>query len=858
MNRLAFILTTGILVCLMCPPALSIGKHDGIRTGPSGFYKSLVTETPNYQTCTHRYNSLNLTISNMGFMGAMNESYYDCETGAAAPGCEYPAGTQHDYLYATGLWIGAIVGEDTLVSTGWDGWQYIYETWPCGDPECAIEKRSTRPADPAYSDSAISDLDYIAVYTDTLTASNWVDADWDGTRHKPLGIEIRQSSYSWSVDYAEDFILIDYQITNIGIRKLENVYLGLQVDGDVSHVIRARGAWTDDICGYRETFPSQFGSGFLDTIDFAWIADNDGDPSDDGLFDYQSVLGLTGVRVMRTPKKLTSVAFNWWTSNPSAAFDWGPMYEATRRNFGTGGLGTPEGDRAKYYLMSNGEQDYDQIFAAEDYTDFGWLPPGGGTPQEIARGGDARYLLSTGPFDINIGETLPLTIAYVGGEDFHRSPSDFENTMLNGYNPDQFYQRLDFSDVAENCVWAYWVYDNPGVDTDNDGNRGSFWEKIDTMPNGSIVIDTFYYAGDGVPDFKAATPPPAPSLRFTTENNKVTIRFNGIKTENFVDPFTRLKDFEGYNVYFGRQPRMDQLALTESRDIFNFRRFRWDPSDEEWVSDRTPFELDSLGVLYGEGFDPSIYSCDDDGTGFVYGDDIFCFEAVGWNNSIDGWMDGSPEIASEIRKRFADEILSGEVTADIDSSITSNWTWEVDHMTGDSTAYHKYYEYEYEMDNLLSSVPWYFSVTAFDFGDLSSAFGSLENSPLSNVVEIWPVNDAQTVLDKGIEVSVYPNPYMGDGRYVAAGYEDPGRTGFTDHQRRIHFVNLPPECTITIYTVSGDKVRSIDHPGAFTDTDSHAKWDMRSTNNELVASGIYIFVVESDWGNQLGKIVVIM
>lgn len=847
-----------VILCLVCSSGFAIGKSEGQKAGPSGFYKTYVVKTPQYETCTHRYNNLYLTISNMGFMGAMNESYYDCETNSAAPGCEFPAGTQLDYLYATGLWIGAIVGEDTLVSTGWDGWQYIYEMWPCAAPECGLDKRSTRPADPAYSDSAVSDLDYIAVYTDTLTSTNWVDADWDGMRHNPLNIKIEQNSYSWSVDYTEDFILIDYQITNIGLKKLQNVYLGLQVDGDVSHKVRARGAWTDDICGFRETYPSQFGDEFLDTIDFAWIADNDGDPSEDELFDYQSVLGLTGVRVMRTPGKLTSVAFNWWTSNSNPAFDWGPMLEATARNFGTGGLGTPEGDRAKYYIMSNGEQDYDQIFAAEDYTSLGWLPPGGGTPLEIARGGDARYLLSTGPFEINVGETLPLTIAYVGGEEFHKNQFDFENTMQNGYNPDQFYQRLDFSDVAENCVWAYWVYDNPGVDTDGDGDYGSYWTKVDTASDGSTVVDTFYYAGDGVPDFKAATPPPSPVLRYFTETGKITIRFNGIVTENFVDPFTRLVDFEGYNVYFGRLKREDQLALIESRDICNFRRFRWNEFDEEWEGDRIPFELDSLEALYGENFDPSDYSCSGDGTGLFYDSMTYCFEAVGWNKSLNGWLDGSPNVSSQIRKRFADEIMSGEVTPDADSSIAANWTYEYDPVTGDSTLYHKYYEYEFEIDNLLSSVPWFFSVTAFDFGDLSSEFESLESSLFANIIEVWPINDAKAVIEQGLEVSVYPNPYMGDGRYAAAGYEDPNRTGFVDHERRIHFTNLPPECTIRIYTVSGDQVRVIRHPGAFSDSDSHAKWDMRSTNNELIASGIYIFALESKWGNQLGKIVVIM
>jgi hypothetical protein len=70
-------------------------------------------------------------------------------------------------------------------------------------------------------------------------------------------------------------------------------------------------------------------------------------------------------------------------------------------------------------------------------------------------------------------------------------------------------------------------------------------------------------------------------------------------------------------------------------------------------------------------------------------------------------------------------------------------------------------------------------------------------------------------------------------------------------------VNLPEQCTIRIYTLDGDLVKQIDHPGASTDWDSKVHWDMRTRNNELVASGIYLYSVESPFGNQVGKFVII-
>jgi hypothetical protein len=162
------------------------------------------------------------------------------------------------------------------------------------------------------------------------------------------------------------------------------------------------------------------------------------------------------------------------------------------------------------------------------------------------------------------------------------------------------------------------------------------------------------------------------------------------------------------------------------------------------------------------------------------------------------------------------------------------------------------------MHDLLPSVPWYFSVTAFDFGDPHLGIEPLESSPIANSVEVWAIDNASSVISKGIRVETYPNPYIGDGAYADAGYEDPYRTGFVDHERRIHFLNLPPRCVVKIYTLSGDYVRGLEHPGCHSDSDSKLVWDMRSSNNELVTSGIYIFCVESDWGDQIGKIVIIL
>ena len=148
----------------------------------------------------HKVGNIWLTVTNYGIFGNQNDpSIKDPETGLPAPSCQYPAGSGMEYLFQGALWVGAIVGEDTLVSTGHDGWLQVFEMYADEAPKGAMIKKSTRKTDPAYSPDAVSEADYIAVYTDTLTDQAFVASDEDdGRQHIPIGVEITQKSYSWS------------------------------------------------------------------------------------------------------------------------------------------------------------------------------------------------------------------------------------------------------------------------------------------------------------------------------------------------------------------------------------------------------------------------------------------------------------------------------------------------------------------------------------------------------------------------------------------------------------------------------------------------------------------------------------
>ncbi|MGD8921934.1 MAG: hypothetical protein PVH24_01705 [Candidatus Zixiibacteriota bacterium] len=809
------------------------------------------TANPAFCITDHNVGKLVLAVTNYGTFGdgfALGPTS-DCITGERVYAGEYPKGSRTRYVFAAAFWIGAVVGRDTLVSTGADGWiPGLEEMFPDESPFGDMIARSiTDPSRPGFKD-AVSEQDRIAVYTDTFTSGVpglGLD-EVDQRPHRPLHIEVTQRSYAWSYPYAEDFVLFDYSIRNIGRERLRQVYMGVYVDADVMPEGADQGGFDDDICGFLHTMTTKYGGGtWLDTINIAWIADNDGDLN---ATNAPKLPNVTGTRIVRTPSDSLDVSFNWWVSNGDPSRDFGPQRKGQVRDLGHGGLGTPSGDRNKYYFMRNKEFDYDQIFTADiKPTDPDWEYPNQTIAEDISNGFDTRYLLSFGPFNIDPGQTLPLSLAYVGGENLHYDPDNLKNNLGKkaNYRPHDFYSHLDFSDLAENAVWASWVYDNPGVDSDSDGYAGEYRLLCE-----GDVCDTVWYKGDGVPDFRGASPPPAPVVWVYPQVGSIRVRWNGLRSETTRDVFSREYDFEGYRVYFARDARDASYSMLTSYDIEDYNKWVWNSRKREWELNDIPFTLEQLKCLYAD-------SCNDpyfEPLSFTRGnpyqlempvgeDSLFYFQPQDYNRSELG-------VTTEIHKVYPDQPYPTNLNPD---------SANADELTEDG--YLKYFEYEYTVTGLLPTVPYYLNVTAFDYGSPKSNLKSLETSKTVNPKLTYPLPTAQDVVANNLEVYTYPNPYKGDGSYLDKGFE--GRDAdyiIPNRLRRIHFANLPAKCTIRIYTLDGDLVREIVHDMDPADPmASHDEWDLITRNTQMVVSGIYYWTVEDPNGNtQVGKQVIIM
>jgi hypothetical protein len=136
---------------------------------------------------------------------------------------------------------------------------------------------------------------------------------------------------------------------------------------------------------------------------------------------------------------------------------------------------------------------------------------------------------------------------------------------------------------------------------------------------------------------------------------------------------------------------------------------------------------------------------------------------------------------------------------------------------------------------------------------------SAGTAPFYNVYYIVSsAGQARTDTTYTLNVKVVPNPYI-----IFNGWEK------TSEQRFVRFTHLPNECTIRIFTMSGDLVKVIKHK------DSNAKpldqggtetWDFTNqspgrmqtaSSGQLIASGVYIYHVESPVGEAVGKLVFI-
>ncbi|MCK4546662.1 MAG: hypothetical protein KAW17_04385 [Candidatus Eisenbacteria sp.] len=397
----------------------------------------------------HDVGLLALRVSNVGVFGA-NWISPMAYRRAPFPSGEWPAGSGNDYLWAAGLWVGGITSDgDTLVTAAVYQGEFLAnplpqdyirgyaEGMPGGTPregDCEIgDDDGDGFCDEDFLDGYDNDGDgmidedfaaysqqmFTSVYYDTV---NWFNEFITNPEdhHYPLNLRIEQASYAWSQPSVDDFVGIDFKVTNIDTgRTIFNAYVGFMVDADCGPTSFGSNIARDDWSDYIE-FDTLYTALGADPeslhISLAYMWDDPNPGSDDG----GNARGILGVM------------FLGHKIDPQGEFAPSRVEIHAYRNWSGSGE-DPENDGYRYsYLMGNSHQ---------TTTIDGKVP----------KADDWRFLVSAGPFaEIPSDSSVTFQVAFVAGQ---RDP-----TMTGYPRNDESQKRQFLGTLIDNAIQAQRVY----------------------------------------------------------------------------------------------------------------------------------------------------------------------------------------------------------------------------------------------------------------------------------------------------------------------------------------------------------------------------------------------------------------
>ncbi len=757
----------------------------------------------------HNVGNLQVYVGNWGSFGSRpNSRFYTADF----PSAQWPAGSGVEYLYIAGLWFGAKMNGIPVVSTSaFDYGEFmptsididrIYESYegaiggnrlpgPADDDRDGMADEDWLNGRDDDNDGEI-DEDFAAIGKQMFSC--WYTDDDPKTvrlspEHTPLGLYVRQESYQWDEDDFDDFVGVQYWITNYRYNFLEEVFVGFMADCDVGPRILediasddGTGFWKGVVCARRGGIEVPI------RISVAYFYDVDGDNGRaPGYFGIIFLGHDTDPLGEKAPKRVDLTTYQNFAG------------ELPYENGGD-----PTNDFQRYELMSRGGIDRNG---------------------EVPR--DYRMLMAVGPFTSVVpGHTMVLQVALVCGMGLDGMKANAANAALT-YQGNWF--NID-GDPMTGVDGRETPLDGPvsGVDPDScDGVdevqsavRGEIlWINNDCRQELDLWEDTNCSKGDATPaDFMTGvdgkerqvhwlvgSAPPPPNMRVIPGDYKVTLIWDNF-SEITPDVSTLEFDFEGYRVW-----RADGWNRPLGTTVTS------GPGKELW---QLLEERDLVNEV-----EPNI-------------DFKKHFSEGGWQYEP---LLGLPQ-RNEIIQMFGESVyyapldpvpcppgLTGEECDTLEAIARYNLGFE------GGRQYYKFIDYDVH-----NGMHYFYSVTTFDHLLVEGVPVAVNyyGDPSTNFHYTTPVSDAQPAAGYNVnEVYVVPNPATSETMEpwrLEPNQDDP--TGI-----KVEFRNLPAcQSTVRIFTVAGDLVEIL-----YNDpSDGTLAWDLVSRNGQDVTSGIYLFSVE--------------
>jgi hypothetical protein len=379
------LLLPAILVLALALPALAENPKQDVQTygmGP-GTRLGLIDNSTWIDA-----NNINMVVTNHGSFA------YDLTT--QDPGLEYPKGANKECVYASGIWIGALVGTEVRVTAGSFTQEYtpgpINEdgSWDdVGDPRHKVYKLVKgvtdsddylnwpsdlgAPVDGEGNPLIIGDQTLWCVYND---ADPDVHKSDEGST-PPLGVEIQQTTFAFNWKGAlGNTVFIKFKIINKLSNTLKDTYIAIWCDPDV-------GGASDDYVGCDTTL----------SVGFAYNATNQDNT-------YGGNPPCVGYDFFQGPKvgdvELPMTSFNMYIN----ATD-------------------PRATAESYYYMQGLDLHGDPVYDPQTSEETKFMLPGDpvtNTGWIDSDPADRRFMMNTGPFTMEPGDTQEVVVGIVVGQ----------------------------------------------------------------------------------------------------------------------------------------------------------------------------------------------------------------------------------------------------------------------------------------------------------------------------------------------------------------------------------------------------------------------------------------------------------
>jgi hypothetical protein len=566
----------------------------------------LVGQTFDEKTTTS--SNVRLNVTNSGTYGNAFRGY---KNGSGNPSGEYPAGSGVEHLFESGIWFGGLINGSTVgVSTAAVDAPQGYSTGAAGfelypEQGDVLKELSSLRNSPYYSPEAISHQDFIGVYSD-------VNVQVPGTQIQvgghidPLFIKVKSRSFNWNYGFSDFFVILDFDIENVGGYTIDSAYFGLWANTVVRNInVTPAGSG-------GAAFYNKGGNGYLDSLQMAYCYDHSGDVGFTDSYVGQKFLGAEDKNGFQHPisNPRFNAHFNAWQFNSTSD----PVYFQ------------PTNDNTRYQKLTKGLNDqpcWNQNNSSNSSC-------GSKSYQEQLNDlGNRSDLVSVGPFlNFEPGDHIKVSYAYI----FARKKEDG--------NPNSDNNEVQRSTFLSNANWAQTAYN--GEDVNFNG----------------VLDDGEDNNGDGVlTRFVLPSPPDIPNTKMITSDSKVEIFWQD-NSEVSIDPISQEMDFEGYRIYMTKLGFDVTDVPNLQRDLVKIAEYDLPNNSYGYETGFSSIKLDEPITIDGKEYHYK-YTIDKVLNGWQYAVSVTAFDRGNEDNNLES-LESSP--VSNNFRAFAGKPVNESIT----------------------------------------------------------------------------------------------------------------------------------------------------------------------------------------------------